>query len=170
VSYDEATVQAVVDGLKPKGFVRFVHPSHGERSTKYRHVVDEKLGLERPALAVLSVLALRGPQSATELRTRTERQHPFGSPGEVEAVLHSLADREEPLVQLLARQPGQQHPRWVHLLGGPVDEAALAAMASRPATAASAGAGALADRLAALEATVAGLDERLARLERELGV
>jgi uncharacterized protein YceH (UPF0502 family) len=167
VSYDQSTVQSSVEGLKPKGLVRFVHPSHGERSTKYRHVLDEKLQLDRAGLAVLSVLMLRGPQSAAELRTRTERQHAFGTPGEVEAVLAALAAREEPLVRLLPRQPGQQHARWVHLLAGPVDEEALAALPTRPNPAPSGGAS---DRLAALEATVAALGDRLARLESELGL
>ena len=41
--FDESTVQRALDELKPLGFVRFVHPSHGARSTKYRHVLDEAL-------------------------------------------------------------------------------------------------------------------------------
>jgi hypothetical protein len=166
VSYDERTVQEALDSLKALGVVRFVHPSHGERSTKFRHVLDEKLGLDRPELAVLSVLAVRGPQSAPELRTRTERQHPFTAPGDVEAVLRSLTERDEPLVQLLPRQTGQQHARWVQLLGGPVDADALAAMPSSPARSATGGS----DRVASLEAEVATLRDRLTRLERALGV
>jgi uncharacterized protein len=169
VSYDEHVVQHALDTLKVAGLVRFVHPSHGERSTKFRHVLDERLELDRPALAVLSVLAVRGPQSPAELRTRTERQHPFGSPGEVEAVLQDLAEREEPLVQLLPKQPGQQHARWVQLLGGPIDAEALAATAAaRPASTPIAGS--TADRVTALEAEVETLRDRLARLEAELGV
>jgi uncharacterized protein YceH (UPF0502 family) len=169
VSYDEDIVQDTLDSLKAAGLVRFVHPSHGERSTKFRHVLDDRLELGRPELAVLAVLALRGPQSATELRTRTERQHLFASPDEVEAALRSLAERAEPLVQLLPRQAGQQHARWVHLLGGPIDADAVAAMttvASRP----SAVGGSTGDRMAALEAEVAVLRGRLQRLEQALGV
>lgn len=168
VAYDELTVQRALDSLKAAGYVRFVHPSHGERATRYRHVVDEKLGLDRAHLAVLSVLALRGPQTAGELRTRTERQHAFDSVAAVEAVLAGLAGREEPLVLELPRLPGQHQTRWVHLLGGPVDVEALTASATasgpRPA------AGPVADRIAELEATVARLSARLARLERELGI
>ena len=173
VSYDELTVQSALDHLKAAGLVRFVHPSHGERSTKFRHVVDERLGLERPELAVLAVLALRGPQSATELRTRTERQHPFGSPGEVEAVLRSLAERDEPLVVLLPRQSGQRDARWAHLLGGPLDEAAreaLAGQVARPTSVPSGSGGSTAERVATLEAEVAALADRLRRLEDELGI
>jgi uncharacterized protein YceH (UPF0502 family) len=173
VSYDELTLQAALDTLKVAGLVRFVHPSHGERSTKFRHVADERLDLDRPELAVLAVLALRGPQSAVELRTRTERQHAFATAGEIESVLHGLAGREEPLVVLLPRQAGQRDARWVHLLGGPLDEAAreaLAGQAARPTPASSGSGAATAERVSALEAEVAALTERLRRLEDELGI
>jgi uncharacterized protein YceH (UPF0502 family) len=161
VSFDELTIQRALDSLKTSGLVRFVHPAHGERVTRFRHVLDERLGLDRGELALLAVLALRGPQTSAELRTRTERAHAFSSPAEVEDVLRRLAEREEPLVIALPRQ------RWAHLLEGPVDvEALSSAAATRPA---SSGGGA-ADRIAALEAEVADLRERLARLEQELGV
>ena len=155
VAYDELTVQRALDSLKSAGLVRFVHPAHGERVTKFRHVLDERWGLDVGELAVLAVLALRGPQTAAELRARTERAHAFASPSEVDAVLRRLADREEPLVTALPRQ------RWAHLLEGPVDVDVLATSsppALRP------------DRIAALEAEVAELRSRLDRLERELGV
>ena len=159
VDFDDLTIQRALDSLKAAGLVRFVHPAHGERVTRFRHVLDERWGLDRGELAVLAVLALRGPQTASELRTRTERAHAFSSPAEVDGVLRQLADRDEPLVIALPRQ------RWAHLLEGPVDADAIASRAApRPSTA---GAG---DRIAALEAEVADLRERLERLERELGV
>jgi uncharacterized protein YceH (UPF0502 family) len=167
VDYDELTVQRCVDRLKVAGLVRFVHPSHGERATKFRHVLDERLDLDRAQLAVLSVLGLRGPQTAGELRTRTERQHPFDSVGEVESVLAVLAARDEPLVVELPRVPGQHQIRWAHLLAGPVDLDALAAAAGR---ASGGGGGGVSDRVAALEAQVGALVDRLSRLEEELGI
>jgi uncharacterized protein YceH (UPF0502 family) len=177
VSYDDLTVQSALDSLKVGGFVRFVHPSHGERSTKFRHVADERLGLDRGQLAVLAVLALRGPQTSGELRTRTERMHPFGAVSEVENALAGLAAREVPLAVEIPRVPGQHQTRWVHLLTGPVDVDALAATAyfGRPAAGGGGGRGgemddAASDRFAALEAQVAELTERLARLEAALGV
>lgn len=114
---DTFTVQRTLDGLKARGVVRFVHPSHGARSTKFRHVLDEALRLDTAELSLLSVLLLRGPQTLSELRTRTERAHPFDSLDAVEHSLDSLADRDEPLVVHLARQPGQKETRWMHLLG-----------------------------------------------------
>jgi uncharacterized protein YceH (UPF0502 family) len=168
VAYDDLTIQRTLDSLKAAGLVRFVHPAHGERVTRFRHILDERLGLDDAELAVLAVLALRGPQTAAELRTRTERAHEFDSVGAVERVLADLAAREEPLVVALPRMPGQRDGRWAHLLGGPVDVDALAAASSsRPAAS---GSGGGADRMAALEAEVAELRGRLGRLERELGL
>ena len=158
VSFDELTVQRSLDSLKAAGLVRFVHPAHGERVTRFRHVLDERLGLDRGELAVLAVLALRGPQTAAELRSRTERAHTFDSPGDVERVLRALSEGDEPLVVALPRQ------RWMHLLEGPVDVDALASLPTSQA------ASPRSDRIAALEAEVGELRDRLERLERELGV
>jgi uncharacterized protein YceH (UPF0502 family) len=121
VQYAASTVQSTLDDLKADRFVRFVHPSHGERSTKFRHVVGERLGLEPDQVAVLAVLFLRGPQTTAELRTRIDRLHPFNSTEEVEGVLRSMAARDEPLVELLDRRPGEREARWIHLLAPPSD-------------------------------------------------
>jgi uncharacterized protein YceH (UPF0502 family) len=167
VAYDELTVQRALDGLKEKGLVRFVYASRGARSTKFRHIVDEALGVDPAALAVLGVLALRGPQTTNELRSRTERQHPFESVEAVEATLRSLAGRPEPLAVVLPRQPGRGQPRWAQLLAGSPDAAALVAAAANATTP---DPRSPVDRVTELEAEVAGLAARLARLEAALGV
>lgn len=169
VSYDDLTIQRCLDSLKAGGWVRFVHPSHGERVTRFRHVVDERLGLDAGGLAVLSILALRGPQTAGELRTRAERHHRFESPAEVDELLGALADREEPLVVELPRQPGQHGTRWAHLLSGPVDVEALV-RAGPTSRVVGGNGGGLGDRVASLEAEVAELRRRLAALEHGLGI
>jgi uncharacterized protein YceH (UPF0502 family) len=121
LSLDEHDVQAALDRLRPAGLTRVIHPSHGARQAKYRQVLDEVLQLDDAERAVLTVLLLRGPQTPGELRSRSERLHPFGGLGEVEAALRSLSARDEPLVHEEARRPGQKEPRWIHRLG-PVDE------------------------------------------------
>ena len=103
-----------------------------------------------PAAAVIAVLLLRGPQTVSELRSRTERQHPFDGLAEVEQVLSELATRE--LVHLLERQPGHKEPRWQQLVA---DEA------TPTQTVGSSGLG---DRVADLEARVAKLEVALAEL------
>lgn len=115
---DPETVLATVTTGKERRLVRFVHPRSGHGVTKYRHVLDELLGLDQPATALIGVLLLRGPQTARELRDRTERMHEFGDTTEVEEVLRDLADAGH--VVCLGRQPGQRDERWMHLLGGPV--------------------------------------------------
>ena len=121
VSYGERQVEAVLTGLKEKRLVRFVHPSHGRSVTRYRQVIEEVLGLEPRALALLAVLFLRGPQTVGELRGRTERMADFADLGHVEEELEALAARDEPLVTRLAREPGRKEMRYAHLLGGAVD-------------------------------------------------
>ncbi len=66
VNYDEPTVESAAISLKEKGPLRFVHPSHGRSATRYRHVLDEVLGLDAGQLALLAMLLLRGPQTITK--------------------------------------------------------------------------------------------------------
>ena len=87
----------------------------GARVLRWKHLVDEKLGLDVPGKAVLAELLLRGPQTPGELRGRSQRLHAFGGLGEVEGVLTELAARG--LVAELPRQPGQKERRWRHLMG-----------------------------------------------------
>src|SRR5262249_54797345 len=83
--------EAAITSMKASGHVRLGPPSHGRSFTRYRHVVDERLGWTPEACAVLAVLLLRGPQTSGELRTRTERMQPFATPEAVEDVLTQLA-------------------------------------------------------------------------------
>src|SRR5437016_2440656 len=72
VYFDEDTVARAADTLREKKLLYLV--DRGEsRVNKYRHVVYETLNLGRPAVAVLCVLMLRGPQTAGEIRTRSNR-------------------------------------------------------------------------------------------------
>jgi uncharacterized protein YceH (UPF0502 family) len=85
----------------------------------------------------------------------------------VMTTLERLAAREEPLTQLMQRQPGAREARWVHLLSGPVTEVAAPVRGTRvreegSATAASSE---MAERMAELEELVRSLEERVARLE-----
>ena len=112
VSYDETTVQAALDELKDQRLVRFVLPSHGRSVVRYRHVLDEALGLDNRQCAILAMLLLRGPQTVGELRTRTERMAQFDRLEEVEHELDLLGSREEPLAGNVGRRPGQKEERW----------------------------------------------------------
>jgi uncharacterized protein YceH (UPF0502 family)/gamma-glutamylcyclotransferase (GGCT)/AIG2-like uncharacterized protein YtfP len=111
----EPEVLDTLTAAKERKLVRFVHPRHGRGVTKYRHVLDEALGLEPAQTALLALLMLRGPQTARELRDRVERLHPLADTAAVEEQLDGLASRG--YVVRLERQRGQRDERWSHLLG-----------------------------------------------------
>ena len=114
---DERTVEQTARALKDQGLLRIVWSDTGRRTLKYHQTLSEILDLADDERAVLTVLLLRGPQAPGELRTRTERLHPFADRTDVEACLERMNRRDQPLVQQLERRPGQQDHRWVHVLG-----------------------------------------------------
>ena len=118
VAWDDRTVEGALLSLKSMGLVRFVHPSHGGRTVRYRHVADERWRLTKGELAVLAVLVLRGPQTTNEVRARTERV--IGADdGTVEEILDMLAARSpEPFAVRVGRRHGEREPRWAQALTG----------------------------------------------------
>ena len=136
-----------------------VWPEEGARTLKWTHNLDRKWSLSPAAMAVMTVLMLRGPQTPGELRARTERMHPFTSSADVENILVGLTEGDEPLVVHLARQPGQKEARWTHLVGGEPDELTSVFV---PSTAPLPASG-LSERVAELEERVARLEETLAK-------
>lgn len=164
VQYEPQLVETTTLALKGKGLARVVHPGSGERATKYRHIADEALGLNRAELAVVSMLLLRGAQTAAELKSRTERLHGFSSVTEVEATLQRLTEGERPLVLRVERQPGQKESRWIQLLEANPDQRA-AAPPSTTTSGPSRGAG----RVEELEGRVDALERRLESLVEALG-
>jgi uncharacterized protein len=152
VDYDERTIKAALERMGIRGWTRFASGA-GSRALKYRHLLDEALGLSDAEISLLAVLMLRGPQTTGELKGRTERLHHFGSLEDVQQTLDRLIERE--LAVRLARRPGQKEERFAQRLGGgDLDEPA-------PAPAPGAPEPADLDRLGALE-------QRVERLEREL--
>lgn len=115
VDYDESTINAAAQRLSRYGLARLAS-GHSSRATKYRHLAEEALGVDRHQLALLGVLLLRGPQTPGELKGRTERMATFASLEAVDAGLEQLADKG--YVSRLGRRPGQKEDRWGHRLGG----------------------------------------------------
>jgi uncharacterized protein YceH (UPF0502 family) len=124
VHYDEETVEQAADALREKKLVHLI--ARGEsRVTKYRHVVYEAMNMGRPDIAVMCVLMLRGPQTAGEIRTRTNRLYDFATPEQVETTLTALMAANPPFVVRLPRQTGQKEVRFAHLLSGEVQMSGL---------------------------------------------
>ncbi|MFG0638604.1 YceH family protein [Delftia sp. WSY_22] len=140
------------------------------RATRWEHNFPRGVGVPDQSAVLLSLLMLRGPQTAGELRINSERWHRFADISSVEAFLEELRERSEekggPLVVLLPRAPGAREQRWAHLLCGPVD---VNAIASAPAAAGARG-DALAQRVVDLEAQVRQLQARLAHVYAQLGL
>lgn len=137
-----------------------VHLVMGSRADRWEQRCDKQLELVKPQMVLLGLLLLRGPQTLNELLTRSNRMHDFDDVAEVQHQLERLIGRG--LALLLPRQGGQREDRYMHLLGEPADLESL--LASRPAARVEAGAP-NEDRLVELEARIAALEERLARLE-----
>ncbi len=161
----EAEVQAALDSLKRYSLVI---ESSGGRVARYAHNVERVLQLGPEALAVLTALMLRGPQTAGELRIACERLHHFESIPAVEAALKDLAGRS--LALELPRLPGSRESRWSHLLSG-APAAGAPAAPERPAADASLGeVAALKANVARLESDVEQLKGLVGRIAQELGI
>jgi hypothetical protein len=117
VDYDEELVHQTLRALKDKELVALTWQGAGSRVVKYVQTFAQRRGLAPDERALLTVLLLRGPQSAGALKTRTERLHRFADRAEVEACLARMASGETAMVRELPRQPGQHDSRWIHLLG-----------------------------------------------------
>jgi uncharacterized protein len=163
VRFDEATVKAGVDRLRKYSLVRSIQRADA-RVMKYMHLTNETMNLERPEIAALCVLMLRGPQTVGEIRTRSGRLFEFPSLEDVEATLDRLIARSaSPLVTRLERQPGQKEARYAHLLSGDVAAAPQVAVDARADVPAEL------DRYAALESVVESLRREVADLRAEVG-
>lgn len=120
VSYDEQTVEKALENLRDKNVV-YVFYGSSSRVPKYKHILPDVYGLEPSEVAAISVLMLRGPQTAGEVNQRTTRLYDFRGIEDVVETLENLANRDEPLVIRLERQPGQKEARYAHLLCGAID-------------------------------------------------
>jgi uncharacterized protein YceH (UPF0502 family) len=150
VDYDEPTIREALTRMSDRGWVRLAS-GPGSRAVKFRHLLDEALGLAPSELAVLAVLMLRGEQTPGELKQRTERLYPLASLGDVERVLDQLIGRE--FVARRSRQPGQKEQRYAQLLGDDAVPAMSVAPSEPPRD---------------VESRLAALEERVTRLEESI--
>ncbi|PYB84261.1 MULTISPECIES: YceH family protein [Pseudomonas] len=132
----------------------------GSRADRWEQRVDKGLELVPAQLVLMGLMFLRGPQTLSELLTRSNRLHEFEDVDQVQHQLERLVSRG--LALHLPRQAGQREDRYTHALGDPAEiEAILAARQQEGGTRASAAD----ERIEALEARVAALEARLAQLE-----
>ena len=162
----DLTEGQVVEALERLRQEVLVWRTEGARSEKWQQSVVRRWGLDRAGKALMTLLLLRGPQTPGELRTRSERMHPFASVEEVEEALQRMAGMDEPLVMELPRRSGQKETRWTHLVGDVVEAPApQRAPLAEPGIPAGPLPGALSARVAKLEEIVAKLAEDVETLK-----
>ena len=78
----DAEAQATIDSLK--GY-SLVSETSGGRAFRYAHNIDGVLRIPSQSIILLTVMMLRGPQTAGELRIACDRMHNFADISSVEA-------------------------------------------------------------------------------------
>ena len=154
-------VDEALQQLRDRGLAATVR-SAGDRVPKHRQRFTDAARLGPREAALLAVLMLRGPQTAGELRTRTERYVSFPDVGSVDATLEALQARSPALVRNRGRGPGQSQDRWTHTLGEDPEERRPRARPPREVDPSPA------EGDEAPAPSVAELAERLAELERRV--
>lgn len=155
----DAEVQAAIDSLKSANLVM---ETSGGRVQRYSHNIERVLQVPSQSAAILTVLMLRGPQTAGELRINGERLHSFADISAVQGFLDELAARPAaPLVVELPRLPGARENRWAHLLSGAPKMEVLPVNTNKED---------LASTVARLEGELAALKDLVARIAKQLGI
>jgi uncharacterized protein len=160
------TGEEVSEALRGLSEKYLVEKTLGGRAPKFEHCLQDVLSMqsgERAVLTVLTVLLLRGPQSAGEIRQRTDRLHTFSSLDEVEETLTWFIEYPHgPLVRRIPVGEGRRVETFAHLLSPSSDDSP--SVAGEP-PAAAADAPAENDWRAAIEARLASLESEIAELK-----
>ena len=168
MNLSDAQAQEALATLKRHSLV---FETSGGRVTRWEHNFQRAIGVPEQSAVLLGLLMLRGPQTAGELRTNSERWYRFADISSVESFLDELEQRSGEkggaLVVKLPRASGMREQRWAHLLCGPVEAGAPQDNFPAPDDRERTG---LEARIGALEEQVAGLESALQNLCDQLGV
>ena len=111
------TSEEVSEALRGLSDKYLVEKTLGGRAPKFEHCLQDVLSMQPAERAVLTVLLLRGPQSAGEIRQRTDRLHTLSSLDEVEETLTWFIEYPHgPLVRRIPVGEGRRVETFVHLL------------------------------------------------------
>ena len=154
------------DRLALRGWTRLASGA-GSRARKYRHLLDEALGLDDEEISLLAVLMLRGPQTPGELKQRGQRLHEFPNLAAVQPRSTAWSSAASRPPRAPAGPEGGSLRAAARLRSPPAD-APAAAEAGDGEAAATNGPPA-ADRLERIEREVAELRRQLEILRDELG-
>lgn len=152
--YNQGEVQNCLNHLQER---KLVEVDWGARAARYDQRLTRVISMDKHAQALLCIMLLRGPQTLSELLTRTQRMAEFTSTAAIEEKLQHLCHKTQPILMRLPRLSGQREERFMHLLSGQPDVNALASSASEPKASNQ-----------AVEARVTALENRLEQLEQQL--
>lgn len=188
VSYSEDQVQVALDELREDLLVAEVF-TDGGRAPRYRHYMRHKFDFSEAQFAIIAELLLRGRQQPGELRTRASRMVRIDSQEQLREELAGLQEKGYLQANGPLDRRGVEVDHTFYLpnenmsMGAAPVEAesqTQTAEPSRPAAAADLSATVIdqlqttiheqADTIRNLESLISDLDDRLQRLERELGV
>lgn len=166
--YQPGDIKRTLQQLAEK---KFILQEYGSRAEKYSQRFIKHLELGKKQQALLCVMMLRGPQTVSELDTRTQRMCEFTNREDLEYCIDRLCDREVPYAIRLGQQPGQRGERISHLFSGaPEVFAASRSITSEPVSGAvtsSTSGNTHNNTVALLEKEVAALQETVRTLETE---
>ncbi|MDF3012007.1 MAG: hypothetical protein K0Q78_211 [Cellvibrio sp.] len=165
-NYESGAVQRAVSELQDRNFISV---DYGNRAARYDQRLTRVLSVDKPTQAILTGMLLRGPQTVAEILTRTQRMAEFASPQALEEKLQQLCAKTKPVVIHIPRQIGQREDRYMHLLCGKPDLAAIAAMQNAPVSASSGRSSSGSDEHnAQLEQKIQLLENRIELLEKQV--
>lgn len=157
-NYESGEIQRCASQLQDK---KLIEVDYSTRAARYDQRLTRVLGMDTATQAILNVMLLRGPQTLSEILTRTQRMFDFGDIATVEEKLEHLCAKTTPHFVRIPRLPGQREDRFMHLLCGEPDMDAIAAQQSisghpKP------------EDTAPLQARVNKLEEQVALLQQQV--
>src|SRR5690606_28218511 len=126
-NFESGEIQRCLSHMQDK---KLIDIDYRSRAQRYDQRLTRVLSLDKAAQAVVNVMMLRGPQTLAELLTRTQRMFEFSSLEALEEKMEQLCAKTHPIVVRIPRQIGQREDRYMHLLCGQPDLAAVAELAS----------------------------------------
>lgn len=130
-SYQQGEIVRTLQSLEDRHLVR---KEYGSRADKYSQLFIQHLDLGKKHQALLCLMMLRGPQTISELSTRTQRMELFSDKDDLTHSLERLCERELPFAIRLGHQPGQRGERFGHLFCGMPEIGTLSASANHQST------------------------------------
>ena len=165
LALEEPEVLDVVNELIEMKLVN-EHSGFGSRVSKYKHrFCNTEFGdlkFTRQQLGIVCVMLLRGPQTPSELKTRTNRLAEFSDVGEVEQTLEYMQSLNgECLVVKLPKEPSKRDARYMHLFSGEPDLTEIPTNSHSSAHSNAAFASPISERVKSLEEQVAALKTQI---------